>query len=400
MGLRVISADYVFPVSGEKIRDGYVECTSKGEIVAIGKLSERHFDNVAVERYDGVLVPGFVNSHCHIELSHLKGLFKKGTGMDGFIQQINSLRTTVGHDERMGAMMEAFDDLYRQGVSGMGDISNCSESFEMKKYSPMFTRTFLEVFGTEPEDAPNIIEDVLELKKKADAFGIKAAPTPHSCYTMSPLLNRMSAVEGLKSGFISYHNQESQEEEDMLRYGTGPLAEDYRGRGTTQLPVTGGSALNYFIDNLSESVEMPISENVILVHNVATDQESIDYARKSFKNVFWAVCPLSNIFIHNELPPLNLLRANELQICIGTDSLSSNDQLSMVAEMRTIQENFSNIPFDEILAWATINGAKAIGADDTIGTLEVGKKPGVVLIENIDLDTLILNENAKSIRLI
>lgn len=400
MGLRIITADYVFPVNGEKIKDGYVECLPSGEIVSVGKISDRDFGSETVEHYNGVIVPGFINAHCHIELSHLKGLFRKGTGMDGFIQQINSLRTTVGYDERMGAMMEAFDDLYRQGVSGMGDISNCSESFEMKRYSPMFTRTFLEVFGTEPEDAPKIIEDVLELQKEAEKYGIKAAPTPHSCYTMSPLLNRLAAAEGLKSGYISYHSQESQEEEDMLRYGTGPLADDYKGRGTTQLPVTGEGALKYFIDNLAKEIEMPVKENVILVHNVATDQESIDYAKSHLSNVYWAICPLSNVFIHNALPPLGLMRDNKLDICIGTDSLSSNDLLSMVAEIRCIQENFPEISFDELLSWATVNGARAIGAESLLGTLESGKKPGVVLIENIDLDTFILNENSKSIRLV
>ncbi|MDD2596046.1 MAG: amidohydrolase family protein [Bacteroidales bacterium] len=399
----IFTADYIFPISGDSIKNGYVECDDKGIIIATGLTSdltpETKIGN-RIRQCRGIIVPGFINSHCHIELSHLKGLFRQGTGMDGFIKQINALRLTADYNERMKAMTDELDSLYRDGVSAMADISNCDESFSIKSESPLYTRTFLEVFGTEPEDAPAIISDVVKLQKKAEQYGIDAAPTPHSCYTMSPLLNRLAAAEGLKSGYISYHNQESSEEEDMIRYGTGPLAEDYRERGASMPPVTGHSALIYFLDNLQKECKAPIEGNVILVHNVATDRESINAAQKVCKHLFWALCPLSNWFIHRKLPPINLLRDNHLNICIGTDSLSSNLLLSMIDEIRCIQDHFKELNLCEILKWATLNGACAIGRESRFGSLDPGKQPGIVLIDNVDLNSLKLTNNSKSTRLI
>lgn len=401
----IFIADILFPVSSHPLRNGFLECAGDGTVIRFGSasdLSPRERESATV--VEGFLVPGFTNAHCHIELSHMKGLFREATGMDGFIQQINALCLTVDREDRLSAMRKEFEGLADQGVRAMGDISNCSESFEMKAEAmlsgKMYTRTFLEVFGTEPEEADSVMQSVRQLQAEARRMGLDAAPTPHSCYTMSPLLNRLSAAAGLESGYISYHSQESQEEEDMLRYGTGPLAEDYRSRGTTQLPVTGTGALVYFIENLRKAVPFPVEGNVLLVHNTATDQESIDAAKAAFRHPYWAVCPLSNIFIHRMLPPLELMRRNGLDICIGTDSLSSNHLLSMVAEMLCIQENFPEIPFEEMLRWATLNGARAIGCDGFCGTLEPGKRPGVVHIGNVDVSNVRLTEKSFSKRLI
>jgi len=405
----IITADVVFPIVSEPVRNGYVRCDSNGTVISTGVFDESvaaRFESEGEEivRCQGFLVPGFTNAHCHVELSFLKGMFKQGTGMDGFIQQINALRTTVDEDGRKKAMQEAFDDMSRQGVTCMGDISNSRESFQMKKEASadgrMYTRTFIELFGTEPEEAQEILQGALEKQELAREMGIDAAPTPHSCYTMSPLLNRITAAAGLESGYISYHSQESSEEEDMLRYGTGPLADDYRGRGTTQLPVTGTGALVYFIENLKKILPAPIDGNILLVHNVATDQESIDAALKDLKHPYWAVCPLSNIFIHRALPPIELMRRNHLKICVGTDSLSSNLLLSMVAELKCLQDNFPQVPLSEMLVWACLNGAEAIGVSGKYGSFENGKTPGVVLIEDVDTENLKLTDNSKSIRLL
>lgn len=405
----IISADYVFPIVSKPIRNGFVQCDSLGKIISVGTLDEstrKKFEESGEEVIvcRGFVVPGFTNSHCHLELSYLKGMFKQGTGMDGFIQQINALRTTVEYEERISAMKNALEEMSKRGVTCMADISNSRESFEIKRDASaegrMYIRTFIELFGTEPEEAGEILSGAIEKQEYARKLGIDAAPTPHSCYTMSPLLNRITAAEGLKSGYISYHSQESSEEEEMLRYGTGALAEDYRSRGTTQLPVTGTSALVYFIENLKCMIPAPIEGNILLVHNVATDQESIDAAKKDLKHPYWVLCPLSNIFIHRALPPVELLRQNGLKICVGTDSLSSNLILDMVAELKCLQEHFPQVSLDEMLLWACLNGAEAIGVSERYGSFEKGKVPGIVLIENVDTDNLKLTDNSKSIRLL
>ena len=110
--------------------------------------------------------------------------------------------------------------------------------------------------------------------------------------------------------------------------------------GMSTPPVTGESSLKYFIQRLSQAHQAPYDEHILLVHNVCLSQDDIDAAKKVMNNVWWAICPLSNIFIHNALPPIELMRKNGLAIALGTDSLSSNDDLDMVAEMICLHSNF------------------------------------------------------------
>ena len=381
--MRRIAAKYLYPLTSyEPIVNGFVELEDDGTVIRTGVCAE-----VAAEPefYDGAIAPGFVNAHCHIELSSMKGLFRKGTGMAGFIDQINALRDTKTPQEKVQDLTVAMDRLWDQGVVAMADISNGYDSFAVKAQHPMYTRTFLEVFGTEPEDCGAVMEGVLKLKELADGFGIDAAPTPHACYTMSPELVTAVSVEGLKSGFLSFHSEETEEEEEMLKYGSGKMWENRKKAGMSVPPVTGKSSLLYFIDRLLAGHPAPFDEHILLVHECCMDQEGIDAAKAVMNHPFVAVCPLSNLFIHNALPPIDLMRRNGLKVCVGTDSLSSNDDLVIVDELYCLQRNFPEVPLGELLTWASRNGAEFL-AKPEFGALEPGRRPGLVLIDNLDAD--------------
>ena len=319
--------------------------------------------------------------------------------MAGFIDQINALRDTSPLEEKLADIQHWMDHLWQQGVSAMGDISNCDDSFAIKAASPMYTRTFLEVFGTEPEDCASVIEGVLKLKEKADACGIDAAPTPHSCYTMSPELVTASSAEGLKSGFLSFHSEETDEEEEMLKSGSGRMWENRKAAGMSTPPVTGKSSLLYFIDRLEKVHPAPFDEHILLVHEVCMDQEGMDAVKKVMKNAYIALCPLSNLFIHNALPPVGLMRENGMKLTVGTDSLSSNDDLDMIAELRCLQENFADLKLGELLTWASRNGAEFLSVEDRYGRIAPGMKPGLVYIDNIG-EGLRLTPQSRSYRVI
>lgn len=380
MAVKQITAEFVYTLTdADPIRNGFVEYDDiSGEILSVGSCPE----GVVVS--EGALTPGFVNAHCHVELSHLHKKFVKGSGMAGFIDQINALRDWAGRERKQELVKEWMDKMWSDGVSAMADISNDDSSFDVKSSHRMYTRTFLEVFGSEPEMCEGVMADVTALQKLADSCGIDAAPTPHSCYTMSPALLSESAAAGLKRGYISYHSQESQEEEDLLLTGSGAMYENRVRNGMSTPPVTGESSLKYFLHRLEHAHAAPYDEHVLLVHNVCLSQSDIDAAKRVMNNVWWAVCPLSNIFIHNALPSIPLMRENGLSITLGTDSLSSNDDLDMVAEMFCIHENFPEVPMSEILEWSSLNGACFLSKENELGSLERGKKPGIVRISNID----------------
>ena len=378
--MRRIASKYLYTLtSTEPVRNGFVEVEDDGTVVRTGVCADPAAEP---EFIDGAVAPGFVNAHCHVELSYLKGQFRKGTGMAGFIDQINEMRDNKSLQEKVDDLTREMDSMWEQGVVGMADISNCDDSFAVKARHPMYTRTFLEVFGTEPEDCEAVMDGVRKLQKVADGFGIDAAPTPHSCYTMSPELVTAVSVEGLRSGFLSFHSEETEEEEEMLKYGSGKMWENRKKAGMSVPPVTGKSSLLYFIDRLLKGHSAPFDEHILLVHECCMDQEGID-AVKAVMNV--AVCPLSNLFIHNALPPIDLMRRNALKICVGTDSLSSNDDLRIVDELYCLQRNFPEVPLGELLTWASRNGAEFL-AKPEFGTLEPGKRPGLVVIDHLDAD--------------
>ena len=376
---RRINARYVYTLTAaEPISDGFVEYDEDGTVLAVGKCAEGEIiEDVAV-------VPGFVNAHCHLELSHLHGKFRKGTGMAGFIDQINALRDWASDEVKTELVRKWMGKLWNDGVSAIADISNDASSFPVKQESPIYTRTFLEVFGTEPQDCEGVMTFVKELDEVARRFGIDAAPTPHSCYTMSPQLLSASSDAGLESGYLSYHSQESQEEEDLLVSGTGAMADNRKRAGMSTPPVTGQSSLKYFIDRLAAVRPAPHEEHILLVHNVTLQQDDIEAAKAVMDNVYWAICPLSNIFIHNALPPVRLMRDNALSICVGTDSLSSNDNLDMMAELVCLHDNFPEVTMNELFTWASLNGARFLGKENVLGTIEEGKKPGLVIVHGID----------------
>ena len=389
MGIKRIAASYVYATDAfEPIRNGFVEYEeTDGTIIRTGVCEEGE------SVLEGALVPGFVNGHCHVELSHLHKKFVKGTGMAGFIDQINALRDWAGREKKQELVKEWMDRMWERGVSAMADISNDDSSFDIKASHPLYTRTFLEVFGSEPEMCEGVMKEVTDLNTVADAAGIDAAPTPHSCYTMSPQLLSASAAAGLAKGWLSYHSQESQEEEDLLLTGTGAMYENRKRSGMSTPPVTGESSLKYFISRLAQAKPAPYNEHILLVHNVCLQQGDIDAAKEVMKNVYWAICPLSNIFIHNALPPISLMRENNLDIIVGTDSLSSNDDLDIVKELVCIHENFPEVPMSEILKWSCLNGARFLAKEDQLGSISEGKRPGIVLVKNIDAEGNLTKES-------
>lgn len=385
--MKRITAEYIYTLESEPIRNGFIEYDDNGIIAAVGQCE------AGEEVMPGAIVPGFVNAHCHVELSHLHKKFCKGTGMAGFIDQINELRDWAGREVKQQLVQEWMDKMWNDGVSAMADISNDDSSFDVKKSHKMYTRTFLEVFGSEPEMCEGVMNDVTALKAVADEAGIDAAPTPHSCYTMSPQLLSASAAAGLESGYLSYHSQESQEEEDLLISGSGAMYENRKRSGMSTPPVTGDSSLKYFLDRLADVKPAPYDENILLVHNVCLQQSDIDAVKQTMNNAYFAICPLSNIFIHNALPPIDLMRKNGLAIVLGTDSLSSNDDLDVMKELVCLHENFPQVPMNELFTWASRNGARFLGKDDVLGSIAEGKRPGIVHVSGIDENGCITAES-------
>ena len=195
----------------------------------------------------------------------------------------------------------------------------------------------------------------------------------------------------------------------MMRSGSGPMWDNRVANGIPTPPVTGTSSLAYFLDRLlAGGLSAPVPGHVLLVHECCITAEGAALARQVLAHPFLAVCPLSNLFIHNTLPPIPVMRASGIPICVGTDSLSSNDQLNIIAELYCLQQAF-DVPLGELLEWACLNGARFLGKEDVLGSIAPGKKPGLALISCLSESSSChserseesprLSDNSKSIRL-
>lgn len=367
-----ITADWIFPISSEPIKNGVLEIADDGTIKQVLTADEAKSKEIEdVEHYPGVLVPGLINTHCHLELSHLKGKIAEKTGLTDFIKAILAFREQP-EEEVIAAMQAADQEMYNNGIVALGDISNLLISKSVKLNSKLYYQTFIELFGFNRPSEP-IIATGIQLRD--DFAPLKATIVPHAPYSVSSaLFAEIKAVTAV-GDVMSIHNQETIGENELFEKGTGTFADFFEVVGIAQSNAhhSGQNSLAYHLPQLPKDV------NTLLVHNTFTAKADIDFAKQQHQKLYWCLCPNANLYIENNLPAVDLFKNEGLKITLGTDSLASNNQLNILAEMQTLQEH-KEISFAESLKWATLNGAEFLGIADQYGSLTVGKKPGIVCI--------------------
>jgi len=397
--VRKIAATYIFSGTQPPIKNGILICETDGTILEIidnkGELKEES----GLEFYSGILVPGFVNTHCHLELSHLKGKIEEKTGIGGFIGKINTLR-----NEDLGSIEKAIEiadrKMWAAGIVAVGDISNSILTIDTKLKSKIFYHTFVESFGFHPSRAEKAFDYAEFVSSEFQDNNLSSSISPHSPYSVSELLFKKieENARTIKS-ILTIHNQESKAETQFFEDGLGEIANHIQnnlGIDISHWQPTGKSSL------ISILKYFPTKNQLILVHNTFTEKADLDELKKnrSLEDTWFTLCPNSNLYIENQLPPISLFQNENLNICLGTDSLASNHQLSILAEMVTIQQKIPKIELTELIIWATLNGAKALEIDKDFGSFERGKKPGVNLISGIDFQKMKLTKSSKVKRLV
>jgi aminodeoxyfutalosine deaminase len=381
--VRRISASWIYTLSGTPLKNGTIEVDESGYITALYESSPTS-DSGSADYFDGVIVPGFVNSHCHLELSHLKDRIPVNQGIGRFVGEINKLRVAE-KQEIIHAATDADTKMFRAGIVAAGDISNTAVTIDVKKRSQIEWLTFVETFGFHPSRANLSIETAISVYSQFEAANLPVSIVPHSPYSVSnELFAKIAELKGRECRIITMHNQESREENRFFLRGDGPILDHITrnlGLDASNWVPSGKSSLETVLPRLPESLPL------LLVHNTFSTLSDIRFLKefRGDRPVWLVLCPNSNLFIENQLPPVQLFRSEKMQICLGTDSLASNTELSVFSEIKTLRHYFPDIPMEELFTWACLNGAAALGMDDRYGSLEVGKKPGILLITPADL---------------
>ncbi len=385
--MKKITADWIFTLTGTPLKNGVITVNDEGVITDIDETFEKTKDQELPEFHKGIIVPGFVNCHCHLELSHLKGRICEKQGISSFIGEINRKRIVPEEDSLLAAR-DADHEMFFQGISGVGDISNTDLTVEIKKLSKISYFTFIEVFGFHPSRAGKAIALALDIREKFSEASLPSSIVPHSPFSVSDqLFEKIDHLPDSECSILTIHNQEDAEENRFFRSGDGPILDhliNNLGIDTSHWHPSGKNSLETTLPKL------PAQKPLLLVHNTFSTIQDIAFLKNNHPadKTFIVLCPNSNLFISNQLPAVNLFRSEKLQICIGTDSLASNSHLSVLSELITLQHQFPDVRLEEMLIWACANGANALGMKDRLGTIEVGKKPCFVLISDIDLKNL------------
>ncbi len=367
--MRKITADYIYPVNIAPIKNGVVHISDSGEILYVGSL--RKGDE---EYYKGIICPGFVNVHCHTELSYAKSKIEAGNGIDSFIGELEGLKRSITEEEKIFSIEEALLEMQENGIVAVGDIMNSDLSIGAKSKSSIQFYNFIELFGSQANVTDKVWQKGIEL------YNETAKPKniiPHAPYSLSlDLFKKINAFQN-NSSTITIHHLESRGEVDYFESASGPMAERFKSWGlkfpehipSNKRPL---QTIGKYLKN---------SKRVLLIHNTFIEKSDLDFAKKTFNETYYGLCPNSNLYIENILPAMDVLQSQELNMCIGTDSLASNTSLSILDEIKTLKDNF-DISTEELIKWATLNGARALGFESLYGSIEVGKKPGIILIDD------------------
>lgn len=369
MTVRKISAQYLFTSAGKPLRRGIVTVAGDGTVTGVEDTGGSLRESASTEFYNGVVIPGFVNCHSHLELSHMRGLIPAGGGLSDFIVSVRN-RREASDDEIMAAAGKADIEMHSGGVVACGDISNSPVTAGIKSKSPIRYITFAEAFGLDPAVAEARMQRALEVCREIRRHGLQAHVTPHSLYSLSLPLSQLIKEHIPADSIISLHFLESDDERRMAK-----------GHADAALDLSG------------------LASRLLLVHNtVITRDEAVKTA--SAGNTWFCLCPSSNIHISGKMPPAAMLREVTRRIAVGTDSLASTDRLSMIRELLLLQEAVPGITAEELIRWGTINGAMALKCDDTLGSIEPGKRPGLLLVEPFDLQNMRLLPESRVRRLL
>lgn len=315
-------------------------------------------------RFDGLLVPGLINAHTHLELSHLAGAVPPGGGFVGWARRLIG---SASEADPVAAGREAVRAMQLAGTAWVWDVSNGGHTAGWLQAAALDGVVLHELLGFDPERVRSLVA-VAELGARQEA-GRWVRPTPHAVFSTAPAL--IVAAVGASSLPCSIHLGESADEAAFVREGTGPFAEllDRLGRDWRWWTPPGGSAVAY-LDALGV-----LGPRLVLVHGVWLGAEEL--ARVGARGAAVCLCARSNLHVEGRLPDVPAMIAAGVPLCLGTDSLASCPDLDVLGEIPVLARAFPDVPAARWLAACTHGAAGVLGLAGR-GALVEGAAPGLV----------------------
>ncbi|HEU4699639.1 MAG TPA: amidohydrolase family protein [Gemmatimonadales bacterium] len=376
----LLTADWVLPVGGSPLRDGGVLLGADGRIAAVGPARELATRGARDEHHPGAaLVPGLVNAHTHLELTGLGGQVEEDDFVH-WLRRLIELKRARSYADFLAAARRGLADCFASGVTTVADCGDSGAVIEALADGGGRGIYYHEVFGPHPEQVEasmtGLRARVAELRRFEDAEGrVRLGVSPHAPYSVSGPLYAAAAAWARAEGLpLAVHIAESPAERALLADGTGGFAEMWQRRGIPLLPPCAGAARTPVAWLEAHGVLGP---DALCIHVVQADAGDIGRLRAHDAPV--AHCPLSNRRHGHGRAPLAALRGAGLRVGLGTDSVASVGTLDLFAEARAARA-LAGLDAEAALALLTVEGARALGLADEIGTLAPGRWGDVAAI--------------------
>lgn len=381
-----LAPDYLF--DGENfLSDMLLVADQDGKVLSVEKSLNSKKEG---RRINGILSPGFVNSHLHLELSAFLDKIDRNTGLPRFISQLQSQRSNINDPERI---RKAERDMWESGTVAAADICNTADTLQVKNDSEIKWHSLIELFGFREDSSDKIFYQGKSLQEDFFQSGQMATLTPHSPYSVSEKLLEKIISDTSPGGIISVHNQESESEEEFLFNQKGKLAEMLTGFGLdpASASIRGSHFPEYIVDSVSKNIK------ILLVHNTFTGEETLEKV-KNRKNVTWCMCPRANLYIEGRLPDIPMFYEKGLPVVFGTDSLASNESLDLFEEIKITSRHFPGISLNELFSSITSVSAE-FWSFKGMGRMVKDANPGFVIIEGVDVEKGLISNDAQATRL-
>jgi len=375
----VVRARVVVTMNGPPIENGAV-AISGDRVVDVGRFDEvkARRSGEIVDLGEQALLPGLINAHCHLDYTCLRGKIPRPQSFADWIRAINAERAQLSEADYLESIRAGFAEAKKFGTTAMANLTGVPQLIAQLE-PPIRTWWFAELIDVRRGGRAKAIVDLAsQALKSAEHWGL----APHALYTASAeLFARCAEIAERGNILLTTHLAESREEMSMFRDAEGPLYDFLKEIGRDMRDCGGTTPLQRFLEIVRDSsTSLGMTKKWLLVHLNELTEDDFDLLARLETKFSLVHCPRSHAYFGHSPFPFERLHAIGLNLCLGTDSLASNDDLSLFAEMRQFRETFPAVSPEEILKMVTVNPARALRQENLLGKICPGAHVDLVAV--------------------
>ena len=362
----IVRARIVVTMDGAPIENGAV-AVSRNRVVDVGRFNDIKTRNAgtSVDLGEQVLLPGLINAHCHLDYTCLRGKIPLQKSFTDWIRAINAEKSKLSPKDYIASIKQGYAEAKRFGTTAIANLT-AFPALVSQVQSPIRTWWFAELIDVRaPERANELVDAAIESLGRSASWGL----APHALSTASKdLFCRCAEIAQQEHILLTTHLAESREEMEMFRDASGLLYQFMKSIGRPMVDCGSKTPLELFLGAFGSG---DLSHWIVAHLNelTETDFDLLERLNSKFHIVH---CPRSHNYFGHSPFAFDRLRSFEFNVCLGTDSLASNDSLSLFDEMRAFQKYFPRVSAEEILQMVTVNPARALRYENALGQIRPG----------------------------